>query len=77
MSSLNGREVKLARLHSIMHIPGVGQLGPAIDSNSASKNGLGSIKLVKVEDGLQLIGVNWEAFVPNGNIISMQFVPPK
>lgn len=75
MSNLNGREVTLIRLNKITHVVGVGQLGPAIDKNSAAKNGLGSLTMFKVEDGVHLVGKNWEAFIPNGNIISALLAP--
>lgn len=75
MLSLNGREVTLARIQTVTHIKGIGQMGPALDRDSASKSGLGSMRMYKVEDGLYLKGGNWEAFIPNGNIISMQFAP--
>lgn len=75
MSNLNGREVKMARVQTIIYIPDVGQMGPTLDANSASKRGLGSMKLFKVDGGLHLVGSNWEGYVPDGNITCIQFVP--
>jgi hypothetical protein len=71
MLSLNGREVTNVRLHSVIYIPGVGQMGTTLDANSSQKNGLGSMTMLKFEDGVLLKGKNFEAFVPNGNIICM------
>ena len=46
MENLNGRKVKLARVHALIHVNGVGQIGPAIDANSGKV--LGSVELTKV-----------------------------
>lgn len=77
MNKLNGREVKTARVQTLVYIPGVGQLGPALDANSLGKKGKGSLKLFKVEEGLHLVASNFEAFVPNGNISCLEFMPEK
>jgi hypothetical protein len=73
VSNLNGRKVKVARVHAIVHVPGVGQLGPAIDENSAKF--LGGLSLFKEEDGMLVKGKTFELFIPNGNIISMLLEP--
>lgn len=77
MLSLNGREVINVRLHSVIYVPGVGQMGTTLDSNSSAKNGLGSMKMLKFEDGVLLQGTSFEAFVPNGNIICMTLASKK
>lgn len=71
MLSLNGREVINVRLHSVIYVPGVGQMGTTLDTNSAGKNGLGSMSMFKFEDGVLIKGKTFEAFVPNGNIVCM------
>lgn len=73
MDNVVGRELTNVRLHSVIYVPGVGQMGTTLDSNSANKNGLGSLKLFKTSDGVYLQGKTFEAFVPNGNIVCMTF----
>ena len=70
---LNGRKCKIVRIHSTVHFNGVGQLGPAIDINSAKL--LGSMALTKVEGGVHLKSATLEGFIPDGNIISVEFLP--
>jgi hypothetical protein len=72
-NAYNGRKVSIARLHTILHVPGLGQLGPAVTPDSGKL--LGSATLTKVPDGLMFVCKGIEVFVPNGNIISMQLVP--
>lgn len=73
MSDLNGRKVIIARLHTTLHVQGIGQMGPAIDGNSGKV--VGALALTKVADGLLVTGKGVEVFIPNGNIISMQLEP--
>lgn len=77
MQNLNGRELTNVRLHSVIYVPTVGQMGTTLDANSDKKTGIGALKLFKFEDGVMLKGTTWEAFVPNGNIICMTLAPKK
>ena len=77
MKNLNGRAVTNVRLHSVIYVPGVGQMGTTLDANSSSKNGLGSMEILKFEDGVLLKGKTFEAFVPNGNIVCMTLAAEK
>lgn len=73
MEDLNGRELANVRLHAVIYVPSVGQMGTTLDKDSDKKNGLGTVKLFKVQGGVQLVGKNWEAYIPDGNIICMTF----
>lgn len=74
MSSLNGRQVTNVRCHSVTYVPTVGQLNITLSESDLEKGGY---TMTKEPDGVLLKGRkgNWEAFVPNGNIISMTFAP--
>ena len=76
MSNLNGREVVAAKFHQGTIMPTYGNIGTSLDRLNA-KTGTGGIKMVKVEDGLELIGKGWSGFIPNGNIISLTFATEK
>lgn len=71
MLNLNGRKVKLARVHALLHVFGVGQIGPVLDANCGKT--MGSVELFKVEGGVYLKGKTFEVYVPDGNLISVQF----
>lgn len=77
MAKLNEREVTCARFHQTIHFLGPGNVGSTIDVNSNVKQTLLGVRMVKTEDGLYISGVTneqpWEGFVPNGNIVSLQF----
>lgn len=72
------RKVIHARLHTIIHLPTVGQMGPAIDADSAKVKG--AMEITKESDGILIKGKSprgdsFEAFVPNGNIVCLQLAP--
>lgn len=72
MYSLNGRKVTLARLHSTIHIAGVGQIGPALDRTSK-----GQLQLTLCEQGVHAkgkgpTGINVEFVVPIANCQSIE-----
>jgi hypothetical protein len=69
----NDRKVLIARLHTVLHITGIGQVGPAVDQNSGKVKG--QMVLTKIPGGLHLKAGDVEVIVPNGNIISMQLAP--
>lgn len=77
MAKLNEREVTCARFHQVIHFLGPGNVGSTIDVNSNLKQTLQGVTMLKTEDGLYISGVTdnkpWEGFVPNGNIVSLQF----
>lgn len=78
MSNLNGKEVVVARLHAATHMLGYGAIKTVI--TKAETRGL---NMYKSEGGLQLTGKDaktgksWEGFIPDGNIISLEFVADK
>lgn len=77
MANLNEREVTCARFHQVIHFLGPGNVGSTIDVGGVLKQTLQGVRMVKTEDGLYISGVTndqpWEGFVPNGNIVSLQF----
>jgi hypothetical protein len=73
MQNLNGRRVKIARVHALLHVNGVGQIGPVLDANCGKV--LGAVELYKVDGGVYLKSKTFEVYVPDGNIISVQFEP--
>lgn len=68
---LNGRAVKVVRIHTVVHVANLGQLGPVIDTNVTGK--LGGATLTKVQDGVLLKAKGTEVLIPHGNIVSIQF----
>jgi hypothetical protein len=40
-------------MHNATHVQGIGNLGPQVDINSASKVGLGTLKLTRTEHGVR------------------------
>lgn len=72
------RKVLKAQLHSTIHVKGVGQFGPSIDSSEGKLNGIRDLTLVDNGRGLTLSGKNdkgvpFEALIPDGNVGSMQY----
>jgi len=72
-NNLTGRSVLQARLHTTLHVQGIGNMGPAVDANSGKL--IGALTLTKAPDGLLIAGKGVEVFVPNGNIVSLQLAP--
>jgi len=75
MSKLNGRKVLLVRTHSVVHVPGIGQLKPAIDANSAGL--MGQLELEYQDSGcyVSCVAKNIYFYISPGNIISMNLAP--
>lgn len=74
--SLNGRKVKIVRIHGTVHFNGLGQLGGAggaIDINSAKL--LNAMVITRVDGGVVLKTKTVEGFIPDGNIVSLEFLP--
>lgn len=70
MSKLNGRLVRIARVHAAVHFEGVGSMTSPITADSAKKKG--ALELRKVEGGLLLKYGKSEMYVPDGNLQSLQ-----
>jgi hypothetical protein len=73
MKSLNWRKLKLARLQTVAHAPGLGQIGPAIDANSGKV--LGIAELYYYDGGVLFRCKGCEMYIPGGNIINMVLEP--
>lgn len=73
MSTLNGRKVKIARLQTVAHAPGLGQIGPAIDENSGKT--LGAAELRYFDGGVLFKCKGCEMYIPGGNVINMVLEP--
>lgn len=71
MSALNGTKVAIARMHASTHIQGIGTVGPVLDANSGKV--LGALALTYFDGGCLVEGKGVRAYIPGGNIISMQF----
>ena len=77
MSSLNGRSVRIARLHSVTHVPNVGQFGPVVEAGPGKH--AANVSMVKEADGVLVTGMSkglpFELFISSGNIISLILEP--
>ena len=73
MQTLNGRKVKVVRMHTVAHAPGLGQIGPAIDANSGKT--LGIMELFYYNEGVYFRCKGVEGYIPSGNVSSIVFEP--
>lgn len=67
-----GRTVSLARLHTPIHIPGVGQFGPLLQKEGLK---LGDLEMTLLDNGLFLTVGGKEAFIPLTQIQVLELVP--
>lgn len=79
MSTLNGREVTLARLHAATHVTDLGNMGPVIDSKNNTAMKSGKIALTYLDGGVLVTDVKTkkQAIIPAGNIQSLELAPEK
>lgn len=68
-----GRKCKLVRLNKSTHVEGVGNVGPQIDKNLATKGR--ELTLTVVEGGVHFQLGAEEAYLPNENITSCTLYP--
>jgi hypothetical protein len=74
MANLIGRSVTLLRIHDVIHVDGVGQVGPVIDT-APGKN-KGNSRLEYLEQGILLTGTGakgtFEVIIPHSMCKSIQ-----
>ena len=73
MKTLNGRKVKICRLHTVTHAPGLGQIGPSLDANSGKTLGVATLEYF--DSGVLFSCKGVEMYIPGGNISGMVFEP--
>ncbi len=73
MSNINGRDVKVARVHQSFHIEGLGNLGPGAITKDSAKGVIGGLTMTKVDGGVYLKAGSTEGYIPDANIVGVQF----
>lgn len=74
--SLDGRQLKLVRLHASYHLPEIGETGTAFAIDSQYKK-FDKVSLMKIPTGVYAMveknGKKGEIFIPDANIVGMTF----